>query len=131
MVWSFAQAKIPRRTFGSPPSPLPGSHILKEPFDISFERFLASLRFENRSKLDDLGLEIDEIQWNSAPPRRHARSAMGCTLSVGSEAVVSAAADDAFLPGINGGLGAVGQMQLAQDVADMSFDGVIADHQPL
>jgi len=31
----------------------------KEPFDMPVERILASLRFENRSKLDDLGLEID------------------------------------------------------------------------
>jgi len=30
-----------------------------EPFDMPVERFLASLRFENRGKLDDLELEID------------------------------------------------------------------------
>jgi hypothetical protein len=36
-------------------------------------------------------------------------------------------ADDAFLPGINGGLGAVGQMKFAQDVADVSFNRIVAD----
>jgi hypothetical protein len=36
-----------------------GSHFPKEPFDMPVERFLASLRFENKAKLDDLGLEID------------------------------------------------------------------------
>jgi hypothetical protein len=31
----------------------------KESLDMPVERFLASIRFEYRSKLDDLGLEID------------------------------------------------------------------------
>ena len=31
----------------------------KEPFDMTIERFLASLRFKNKGKMDDLGLEID------------------------------------------------------------------------
>jgi hypothetical protein len=34
-----------------------GSSVSKEPFDIPVERFLASLRFEHRSKLDQLGIE--------------------------------------------------------------------------
>ena len=38
---------------------LSGSSASKEPFDMPIERFLASLRFENRDKLDDLGIEID------------------------------------------------------------------------
>jgi hypothetical protein len=36
-----------------------GSFFSKEPFDMPVERFLASLRFENRGKLGDLGLDID------------------------------------------------------------------------
>ena len=40
-----------------------------------------------------------------------------------------AAADDAFLPGIDGGLCPVGEVQLAQDVADVAFDRVPTDHQ--
>ena len=32
----------------------------EEPFDMPVERFLAMCRFENRNKLDDLGLEIDQ-----------------------------------------------------------------------
>jgi len=31
----------------------------KEPPDMPVEQFLAMLRFENRSKLDDLGVKID------------------------------------------------------------------------
>ena len=31
----------------------------KEPFDMPVERFLESIRFENKAKLDGLGLEID------------------------------------------------------------------------
>jgi len=38
---------------------LPGSQFQNEPFDMPVERFLASLRFENKAKLDDLGLGID------------------------------------------------------------------------
>lgn len=34
-------------------------------------------------------------------------------------------------PGKNGGLGPVGQMELVEDVADMAFNGFIADDQPL
>ena len=56
---------------------------------------------------------------------------MDCTLSVRCEGALSIAADNALLPGVHGGLGAVSKVQLAQDVADMSFDGVIADHQLL
>jgi hypothetical protein len=33
----------------------------KEPFDVSVERFFASLRFEHRGKLDQLGIEIDTM----------------------------------------------------------------------
>jgi hypothetical protein len=36
-----------------------GSSDQKEPFDMPVERFLSMLRFENKGKLDDLGLEID------------------------------------------------------------------------
>jgi hypothetical protein len=32
--------------------------IETEPFDVSVERFLASLRFQQRGKLDQLGIEI-------------------------------------------------------------------------
>ena len=32
--------------------------IVNEPFDISVERFLSMLRFENREKLVDLGLDL-------------------------------------------------------------------------
>jgi len=31
----------------------------KEPLDMHVEQFLASLRFENRGKLDDLGIGFD------------------------------------------------------------------------
>lgn len=34
-------------------------------------------------------------------------------------------------PGIDGGLSAVGQVELAQDVADVALDGVLADNQQL
>jgi hypothetical protein len=44
---------------------LPGSSVPKEPFDMPVERFLASLRFENRGKLDDLGLDIDTNTFKS------------------------------------------------------------------
>ncbi len=33
----------------------------KEPLDMPVERFLASLRFEQRSKLDQLGIEMDSF----------------------------------------------------------------------
>jgi hypothetical protein len=33
--------------------------VPKEPFDMPVERFLASLRFENKALLDNLELEID------------------------------------------------------------------------
>ena len=36
------------------------------------------------------------------------------------------AADDAFLPDVNGGLGAVGEMKLAEDVGDVTLDGLVA-----
>ena len=32
---------------------------LKEPFDMPVERFFSMLRFENKAKLDDFGLEFD------------------------------------------------------------------------
>jgi hypothetical protein len=35
-----------------------GSFVSNEPVSIPVEKFLASLRFENRGKLDDLGLDI-------------------------------------------------------------------------
>jgi hypothetical protein len=35
-----------------------GSHVPNEPLSIPVERFLASLRFENRGKLDDLRIEV-------------------------------------------------------------------------
>jgi hypothetical protein len=38
---------------------LPGSSDSKGLFDMPVERFLSMLRFENKAKLDDLGLEID------------------------------------------------------------------------
>jgi hypothetical protein len=38
---------------------LHGSSVTKEPFDMSVERFLSMLRFENKAILDGLGLEID------------------------------------------------------------------------
>jgi len=34
--------------------------IKNEPLDIPVERFLASLRLQQRGKLDDLGFEIDK-----------------------------------------------------------------------
>ena len=37
----------------------------------------------------------------------------------------------ALAPGVDRRLRPVGQMQLAQDVADVAFDGVLADDQPL
>jgi len=36
-----------------------GPPVQFEPLDIPVERFLASVRFEHRSKLDQLGIEID------------------------------------------------------------------------
>jgi len=36
-----------------------GSHDPNELLSIPVKRFLASLRFENRGKLDDLGIDID------------------------------------------------------------------------
>lgn len=36
----------------------------KEPFDMTVERFLASLRFENKAKLDDFGFVVDKIPLN-------------------------------------------------------------------
>ena len=36
-----------------------GSLVLNQPLDISIEQFLSMLRFENKGKLDDLGIEID------------------------------------------------------------------------
>jgi hypothetical protein len=38
---------------------LHGSSVTKEPFDMSVERFLSMLRFENKAILDGLGLEIE------------------------------------------------------------------------
>jgi hypothetical protein len=35
-----------------------GSSAQKEPLSIPVERFFSMLRFENRRKLDDLGIEI-------------------------------------------------------------------------
>ena len=40
-------------------------------------------------------------------------------------------AHDALLPGICGGLCPVSQMKLAEDIADISFDGMLADDQLL
>ena len=38
---------------------LHGSSVSKEPFETPVERLLESLKFENKGKLDDLGLEFD------------------------------------------------------------------------
>jgi len=48
-----------RRFLGNPVRVLPGSPASKGPLSIPVERFLSMLRFENKGKLDDLGLEID------------------------------------------------------------------------
>jgi hypothetical protein len=37
------------------------------------------------------------------------------------------APDNAFLPGVNCGLGAICEVKFAQDIADMAFDGTNAD----
>jgi len=37
--------------------------------------------------------------------------------------------DNTLLPGVYGSLRAVSQVQFTQDVADMAFDCVLADHQ--
>ena len=42
---------------------------------------------------------------------------------------LAARVHDAFLPGIDGSLGAVEQVQFAQDVADVPFDRVLGDDQ--
>jgi len=43
----------------------PGSPASKEALNIPVERFLTSLRFENKGKLDDLGLEMHIIALDS------------------------------------------------------------------
>ena len=35
--------------------------------------------------------------------------------------------DEILAPGVDGGLGAVGEVEFAEDVADAAFDGVFAD----
>jgi hypothetical protein len=47
--WDFAQDRLI----------LPGSFVPKEPFDKPVERFLSMLRFKNKVKLNDLGLELN------------------------------------------------------------------------
>jgi hypothetical protein len=37
----------------------------KKTLDIPIERFLASLRFEQRGKLDQMGIEIGSFDWKS------------------------------------------------------------------
>ena len=37
----------------------------QKPLDVPVERFFASLRFEQRRKLDQLGIEIDAIDWKA------------------------------------------------------------------
>ena len=39
--------------------------------------------------------------------------------------------DYSLPPGEDGGLGPVGQVELIEDIADVAFDGFIADNQPL
>jgi hypothetical protein len=55
----FCEANTTRRTYGSPQVSPPESQTPNEPVSISVKRFLASLRFENKDKLDELRLEID------------------------------------------------------------------------
>lgn len=78
-------------------------------------RYRKDLRME-----DDEGFQDETARGMGGSPVRERR---GLMLFWGF------ALDDAFLPGVNSYLGSVSKVQLAEDVANVAFDGVLADDQ--
>jgi hypothetical protein len=85
----------------------------------------ASLELDGANRLDQLGdLTFGVVEAGGG-------RAKWLTPKDGTRPPVASSSDDALAPGVDGGLGAVGDVQLAQNVVDVALDGALRDDQPL